>query len=100
MRKAFEKVLALYRKIRSRKSLDIYQRARKAIRVDRRETSDTQLSNIPNSLDRPRHDVKLPLSLFKRKGSVQGVPLRSTAPPRQLHRACDKENTHRVTRQH
>ena len=40
MRKSFEKVLALYRKLRSRKSLDIYQRARKAIRVDRRETSD------------------------------------------------------------
>ena len=40
MRKAFEKVLALYKKFRPRKPLDIHQRARKAIRVDRRETSE------------------------------------------------------------
>ena len=41
MRKSFEKVLALYRKIRSRKPLDIHQRLKKAIRSDRCETSDT-----------------------------------------------------------
>ena len=52
----------------------------------------TPMPNIQNSLYRPRHDVKLPLSLFKRKGSVQGVPLRSTAPPRQLHRAGNRNN--------
>ena len=40
MRKAFEKVLTLYRKIRSQKPLDVHQRAKKAIRIDRRETSD------------------------------------------------------------
>ena len=41
MRKAFEKVKAGYIKIRYRKALDLHQRARKAIRVDRRETSST-----------------------------------------------------------
>ena len=40
MRKSFKKVLALYRKIRYRKSLDLHQRAKKAVRIDRRETSD------------------------------------------------------------
>ena len=41
MRKSFEKVITLYKKIRSRKALDLHQRARKAIRSDRRETSGT-----------------------------------------------------------
>ena len=40
MRKAFEKVKACYIKIRYRKALDLHQRARKAIRSDRRETSE------------------------------------------------------------
>ena len=38
MRKSFEKVLAVYRKFRSRKALNVHQRAKEAIRVDRRET--------------------------------------------------------------
>ena len=39
MRKAFEKVLALYRKFRPQKPLDAHQRLKKAIRSDRREIS-------------------------------------------------------------
>ena len=58
MRKAFEKVKACYIKIRYRKALDLHQRARKAIRSDRRENPRAPVSNIPNSLDRPRQDVK------------------------------------------
>ena len=45
MRKSFEKIIALYRKFRSRKSLDPHQRAKKAIRSDRCETSDTYVKH-------------------------------------------------------
>ena len=38
MRKLLEKILAIYRKLRSRKSLDVRQRVQKAIHRDRQES--------------------------------------------------------------